>query len=98
MGQLHHSADNVHYVKYALPLLTESLTGVRSGKALDDLDDLVAAEAVVACEFEEIPGPAEHGTALRRAGYGDAAAAPELQQAFVPEHVQRAENGVLVHP
>jgi hypothetical protein len=68
-----------------------------SGKALDDLDDVVAAEAVVAGEFDEIPCPGEHGAALGGARDGDAASAPELQQSFLPEDVQCPQDGVLVH-
>ena len=68
-----------------------------SGKGFDDLDDLLAPEAVVACEFDEIPGAGENRTALGRAGHRDAAPAPKLQQAFLPEHMQRAKDGVLVH-
>src|SRR6266566_5989990 len=71
--------------------------GPGSGQALDDLDDLLAAESVVPCEFEEFPGAGEHGAALGGAGHGDAAAAAELQEPFLPELVQRTEHGVLVH-
>src|SRR5216684_4007758 len=34
-----------------------------SGKAFDDLDDLVAPEAVVPCVFEEVPCPGDDGAA-----------------------------------
>src|SRR6266566_1781632 len=70
--------------------------GLALGKAFDDLDDLVAPEPVAPREFEEIPCPGEDGTALGCAGHGDATPAPELQQAFFPEHVQRTQNGVLI--
>lgn len=68
-----------------------------SGKAFDDVDDFVAAEAVVAGEFEELACAGEYCPALGGARYGDAAPAAELQQAFVPEDVQRPQDGVLVH-
>ena len=67
-----------------------------SGKALDDLDDFFAAEAVVG-EFDELPCPGEHRPPLGSARHGDPASAPELQQAFLPEHVQGPQDGVLVH-
>ena len=68
-----------------------------SRKALDDVDDLVTAEAMVASEFEEIACAGEHCPALGGARDGDAPAAAGLQQAFVPEHVQGPQDGVLVH-
>ncbi len=61
------------------------------------MDDFFAAEAVVAGEFDEVPCPGEHGPPLRGARHRDPAPAPEFQQAFVPEHVQRPQDGVLVH-
>ena len=68
-----------------------------TGKALDDLDEFVAAEAVVAGEFDEIPCPGEHRPALGGARDGDAPSAPEFQQSFLPEDVQGPQDCVLVH-
>ena len=68
-----------------------------SGKAFDDLDDFFTPEAVVAREFDQFACPGEYGATLGGARHGDAPAAPELQQAFVPEDVQRPEDRVLVH-
>jgi hypothetical protein len=68
-----------------------------SGKALDDLDEFVAAEAVVAGEFDEIPCPGEHRPALGGARDGDAPSAPEFQQSFLPKDVQGPQDGVPVH-
>ena len=79
-----------------LALLTEPRSAVASGKALDDRDDLVAAEAVLACEFEEIPCPGEYGTALGRAGHSDATPAAKLQQAFIPQPARLASGGLPV--
>jgi hypothetical protein len=67
------------------------------GQAFDDVDDFLAPESVVPGEVEEIPGAGEHGAALGGAGHGDPASAAELQQAFVSEEVQGAQDGVLLH-
>jgi len=66
------------------------------GQAFDDLDDLLAPESVVPGEVEEIPGAGEDGAALGGARHGDAASAAELQQAFVSEEVQGAQDGIFV--
>src|SRR6266545_1232867 len=62
-------------------------SGWRSGRepgrlwqALDDLDELVAAVAVLAGQHQQFPRLGEHRAALRGASHGDAAAAAELQQ------------------
>ena len=52
---------------------------------------------MTAGELDEFPGPGQDGATLGCANHGDAAPAPELQQALFPEHVQRAQDGVLVH-
>jgi hypothetical protein len=40
------------------------LAAEMSGQALDELDDFVAPEAVVAGEFEEVPGLGQHRSSL----------------------------------
>jgi hypothetical protein len=64
-----------------------------SGQAFDDLDHFFALEPVMPGKFDEFSGPGEHGSTLRGARYGDATSTSELQQAFIPEQVQRPQNG-----
>ena len=75
-------------------MLTEPRSAVTSGKALDDL---VAAEAVLACEFEEIPGPGEYGTALGRAGHGNPAVMPHEAMLPVMERGRQARSRINPH-
>jgi hypothetical protein len=54
------------------------------------------AVALLPRELDEILCLREHRAVLWRAGNGDAAAAPELEQALVAESAERAEDGVGV--
>jgi hypothetical protein len=67
-----------------------------SGEVFDDLDELVGAVSVLACEVEELSGALDDRAAFRCAGNRDAAAAAEFEQAFVAELAESAENGVGV--
>ena len=67
------------------------------GQVADHLDEFLSAVAVPAGEPDQAPGLGEDRTALRCPGDRDAPAAAELQQALVPEQVQGAQHGVLVH-
>jgi len=87
----------VRLCKWHSVFLSASAVGM-SGKAFDDVDDFVAAEAVVAGEFEEIACAGEHCPALGGARDGDAAPAAELQQAFVSEDVQCRRTVFLFTP
>src|SRR6516162_4492192 len=75
----------------------ESFSCGAVGQVGDHLDELGAPVTVLPGELDELASLGEDGATLRRAGDGDAAAAAELQQPLVPEHVQRAQHGVLVH-
>src|SRR5581483_1680383 len=68
----------------------------QSSELLDDVDELVGLVAVRACVVEELFCFFDEDTLLGRAGDGDAAAAPELEEAFVPELAEGAEHGVGV--
>jgi len=67
-----------------------------SGEVFDDLDELVGAVSVLACEVEELSSALDDGAAFGGAGDGDAAAAAEFEQAFVAELAEGAEDGVGV--
>jgi len=43
-------------------------------------------------ELDELPGPGQHGAALRRTDQRDTAAAPELEQALLPEQVKGSQD------
>ena len=51
-----------------------------------------APVAALAGELDQPPDLSENGPALRRSGDGDSAAAAELHQSLVREHVQRAQH------
>src|SRR5947209_712237 len=65
--------------------------------ALDQLDELVPAVAVFACESNELLHLGQDCAPVGRADDGDPAAAPELQEPLVAQDAQRAEHGVAVH-
>ena len=56
----------------------------------------LGAVAVLAGVVDELAGLLDDGAALGGAGDGDAASAAELEQAFVAEEAERAEDGVAV--
>jgi len=64
---------------------------------LDDLDQLVDAIPLPAREADEVAGSSDDRASLGRSGDVDAAAAPELEQAFVAQVAECAEHGVRVH-
>ena len=68
-----------------------------SGEILDEPDQLVAPVALLAGEANELARARDHGALLRRARDGDAAPAPELEQALVAQETKRAEHRVRVH-
>ena len=65
-----------------------------SGEVFDDLDELVGAVSVLACEVEELSSALDDRAAFRCAGNRDAAAAAEFEQAFVAKLAESAEDGV----
>ena len=67
-----------------------------SGEVFDDLDELVGAVSVLACEVEELSSALDDCAAFRCAGNRDAAAAAEFEHAFVAELAESAEDGVGV--
>lgn len=67
-----------------------------SVQGLDEPDQLVAAVAVLAREGREFARLLDDGPMLGCCGNGDAAAAPELEQPFVPQLPERAQDGVPV--
>ena len=67
-----------------------------SPELLDDLDEFVGFVALAAGEVEELSGLFDDGAVFGGAGDGDAAAAAELEQAFVAELAEGAEDGVGV--
>ena len=68
----------------------------RLGDVLDDLYEFVDAIAVFAGECDELPCSLDDGATLGRSGDCDAAAAAELEQAFLAELSEGAEDGVAV--
>src|SRR5579864_4071610 len=67
-----------------------------SPELLDDVDQFVGFVALCAGVVEEFFGTFGDGALLRGAGYRDAAAASELEQAFVAELAERTQDGVGV--
>ena len=70
----------------------------QSTHALDDLDQLVQAVALVASELHEVPRSLHDRAPFGRPRNRDATTTPELEQSFVPKEPQRTQHGVLVHP
>ena len=56
-----------------------------SGEIFDDLDELVGAVSVLACEVEELSSALDDRAAFGCSCDGDATAAPELEQSLVAE-------------
>lgn len=73
-----------------------ALSDARPGSAFDHADELVAPVAMGAGEFDEFVDLTQYRSALRCAGDGDAASAPEFEEAFVPQGAQRAQDRVRV--
>lgn len=65
-----------------------------SAEAFDDPDELVGAVAVLAGEANQFFRLHDDGAALRAAGDGDASSAAELEQSFVAQEPQGAQDGV----
>ena len=63
---------------------------------LDDLDEFVGLVAVAAGVVEELSCLVDEGALLGGSGDGDAAAAAEVEEAFVAELAERSEDGVGV--
>ena len=63
---------------------------------MDDLDELVAAVALLAGEFDELSCSLDDGAAFGCAGDGDSAAAAELEQSFVSQQPQGTQHRVGV--
>jgi hypothetical protein len=64
--------------------------------AVNERDEFVAPVALVAREFDQVPGLVDERGVVWRAGDPDRAAASHLQSSFVSEEPQGAEDGVLV--
>jgi hypothetical protein len=71
--------------------------GTRLADALDDLDQLVSAVALLTSEADKLTGTSKDGPALGSPRHVDSASASELQQPLVSEQAERAEHGVRVH-
>src|ERR1035441_1092755 len=67
------------------------------GEVVDHLDDFAMALALLPGELQQVPDLGEDGTALGCARHRDATSAAELQETFLPQNVQGAKDGVLVH-
>jgi hypothetical protein len=79
------------------PLLDRAWKQDRSsGDALDDLDQLVYAVTLAACEVDQLSGTLEHGSPLGRPCNRDATPAPELEQALVAKEPQRTQHRVRI--
>ena len=63
---------------------------------LDHLDQLVDPVALRSGELDKLTCTGNDRATLWRAGNGDAAAAPELEQPLVAQQAKRTENGVRV--
>jgi len=70
--------------------------GFRLDEVLDHSNQFVGAVALLAREAHKLTRARDNRTAFRRAGDGDAAAAPELEQALVSKRAEGAEHGVRV--
>ena len=68
------------------------------GQVVDHLDDLAVTVTLLPGELQQVPDSGEDGTALGCAGHCDAMSAAELQESFLAQDPQRAQDGVLVHP
>ena len=76
--------------------LAGGVDGASLSQLLDELDHVVRPVALAAGEAQEVSGSFEDGAVLWGAGDGDAAAAAELEQAFVAELPQCAQDRVGV--
>jgi WD40-like Beta Propeller Repeat len=63
----------------------------------DDLNQLLAAVALLAGEFQELLGAGNNGALFPRAGDGDPTTAAEFEQPFVTQQAKSTEDGVSVH-
>ena len=63
----------------------------------DQIDELVAPEAMAAGELDELAHARVELTLLWRRDDRDAPTAPDLEQPLVPKLPERAEDGVSVH-
>jgi len=81
--------------RYSAAQLREALVGPKTEKTKKLLEK--QPKPVLAGEPDQVPGLGKDRAALGCPGDRDAPAAAELQQALVPEQVQGAEHGVLVH-
>jgi hypothetical protein len=77
-------------VRVGLPQLA------RLADLLDDLDEVVGLVTLPAGKVEELSDLFDDGALLGGSGDGDAASAAELEEAFVSELAERAEDGVGV--
>ena len=67
-----------------------------SGDVLDHLDELVDGVSLPASELDQLPHFLHDGAALGCPGHGDSATAAKLEQPFVLQQPQRAQDGVRV--
>ena len=72
------------------------MVGQELPDVLDDGDELVDAVALEAGEVDELLRARHDGAPLGGAGDGDAATAPELEQALVAQQPERPQDGVGV--
>lgn len=70
--------------------------GCRLVEVVDDLDQLGARVAALACEDDELAGAGGDSAAVWCSGDCDAAPAPEVEQSFVSERAQRPQHCVGV--
>src|SRR5215470_13360402 len=72
-------------------VMTAARLGV-PGQIVDHLDDLTAAVTLLPGELQQVPEPGQDRTAFGRARYRDATSAAELQESFLAQNVQRAQD------
>ena len=77
---------------------TDGLWKVRiSREALDDLDDLVTAIALLPAELDELAHPLDDGALLGRAGNGDPTPTLKIEKPLISKYVESPQDGLLVH-
>ena len=88
-------ATHLHIMRQPIATMRSAGAGLLAN-GLDDLDQLVQAVAVTARQLDKIASAFDDGALLGGSDDGDAASAPELEEALVAQGTQCAEDGVRV--